>query len=502
MARELNRQLCRLPDFNVCCHLSHHHGAAMDTTLRQSLYRLMLIVTVGLMVARVANVEFLYEPSLFKAYPHRKWPDKAPAPWPTFGSNDRARWATVKAIVEEETFVIGHRNYIDPADPKKYVDTGIRFTDGYGSVDIVLNPETNDFYATKPPLLTMAVAAEYKVLRSIFGWQLNEQKWEVVIAVLLTFNVLPLAIALLLFSRLVERFGTTDWGRLFVYATACFGTFLTTFAITLNNHVPAACCVFFATYALLTPSRDGTDATSSLRFAIVGLFAGMAICLDLPSAAFAGLSGFLIVLRSRTGALIFTVALLVPIALQTAINLKVFGTWVPIYAKFGGPWYEFAGSHWEKLNQVPRPAGIDFIDEPKHVYAFHFLFGHHGLFSLSPVWLLVLAGWTMKFGVDQTSRLFHRLMPLLALVVIGFYVYKTNNYGGWTSGPRWLFWTTPLLLLGMIPFADRIAGSRTGRGIAFLFLSIAAFSATYTWGNPWRHPWIYQWCEYMGWVKY
>ena len=29
---------------------------------------------------------------------------------PTFGSNDRSRWATVRALVDEGTFVIGRRD--------------------------------------------------------------------------------------------------------------------------------------------------------------------------------------------------------------------------------------------------------------------------------------------------------------------------------------------------------------------------------------------------------
>ena len=43
-----------------------------------------------------------------------------------------------------------------------------------------------------------------------------------------------------LLARLVERFGTTDWGRIFVMAAAVFGTFLTTFAVTINNHLIGA----------------------------------------------------------------------------------------------------------------------------------------------------------------------------------------------------------------------------------------------------------------------
>src|SRR5262245_32965809 len=125
----------------------------MDATLRRSIYSIMLIAATGMMVARVANVEFLYEPSLYKAYPQRKWPDKAPEPWPTYSSNDRARWATVKALVEDHTFVVGQR-VPDTNDPRGYHDEGLVQTEGFKSVDYVLHPDRQEFFSTKPPLLT------------------------------------------------------------------------------------------------------------------------------------------------------------------------------------------------------------------------------------------------------------------------------------------------------------------------------------------------------------
>src|SRR5437879_5963602 len=91
----------------------------MDPSLRRSLYTLMLVAATGLMVGRIGNAELVYEPSLHtpkpkpdqpgKFYEARKWPEKVPPAWPTFSSNDRSRWATVKALVEQGTFVIGRR---------------------------------------------------------------------------------------------------------------------------------------------------------------------------------------------------------------------------------------------------------------------------------------------------------------------------------------------------------------------------------------------------------
>jgi hypothetical protein len=482
----------------------------MDPSLRRSLYTLMLVVATGMMVARVVNAEFVHEPSLYKANPSRKWPEKAPAPWPTFSSNDRSRWATVKALAEDETFVIGDR-VPDGSKPKGYHDEGVTFTDGFGSVDKVLHPDRLEFYSTKPPLLTKAAAMEYRLLRSLFGWRIDVEKWEVVVTILLTLNVIPLVIALWLLSRLLECYGTTDWGRLFVFAASCFGTFLPTFAITLNNHVPAACCVVFALHALLAPQcrTSVADITGlpwsplrdPIRLMQMGLFTGIAACMDFPAAALAAAIGLLVSLESWKWLVCFIPAFLVPIASQTIINYEAVDTWEPVYAKFGGPWYEYPGSHWAKRHD-PNPQGIDFIDEPKHVYAFNLLIGHHGLFSLTPLWLLAVVGMFLRFREPLAASRLHRLTPLVAAVVIGFYIVKTNNYGGWSSGPRWLFWLTPMFLLALLPAADRLAASRCGRAIAYICLGASAFSATYPWANPWRHPWIYQWCEYMDWVHY
>jgi len=479
----------------------------MDPSLRRSLYSLMLVATTGIMVARVVNVEFLFEPSLYKAYPTRNWPKDKVEPQPSFGSNDRARWATVRALVENGKFEIGER-IVDPAAAKGYRDEGILFSPGFGSVDVVLHPERQQYYSTKPPLLTVIAAGEYWVIYHFFHKEIATQRWETVVPILLLTNVLPLMLALWLLSRLLESYGKTDWGRLFVFAVACFATFLPTFANTLNNHVPASCCVMYATYLLLgwrsySPQSNvsQSSAVSPVRLVFVGLFAGMAASMDLPALAFAGFAAILILLQSWKGLIWFLPAFMLPLVTQTYINYLMIDTWQPIYAKFGTEWYEYAGSHWAKRH-LPNPKGIDFADEPKHVYAFHLLFGHHGLFSLTPVWLIALVGMGMTLSRDRLAKLFHLgIFPIL-LIVVGFYIFKSNNYGGWTSGPRWFFWLTPMFLLALVPSADWLASRKAGRGFAYLCLGASVFSATYPWANPWRHPWIYQMCEYMDWLKY
>jgi len=483
-----------------------------DASLRRFVYAILLVVTASISTARIIGVELVYEPSITV----RSWPKERPEKMPTFSSNDRSRWATIRALIENGTFVVGKRENL-PLDgaaavvgqagampPKTYRDVGIAFENGYGSVDYVMNPETKEFFSSKPPLFTVIAAGEYWLLNKAFGWTLtnSRDRWPIVCTILITFNVLPLIVFLLLLAKLLEEYGTTDWGRLFVYTAACFGTFLTTFSVTLNNHTPAACCTMFAVYPLLRGrSIDNNSPFTVGELLVSGFFAGLTLTFDLPAAAFTAVVGLIVLQKSQFRVLWFLIAAAIPIGALMATNYLAIGEIKPAYGKFGGPWYEYDGSHWLKEKLDPNVKGIDFIHEPKEIYALHMLVGHHGLFSLTPIWLFALIGMLFAPTVRELRRL-NVMTFIVTAVVIAFYVWQTNNYGGWTSGPRWQFWLTPLFLLAMIPVADFLGRSRAGRSWAYLFLAASVFSAVYPVWNPWRHPWIYQLCEYMGWLSY
>jgi hypothetical protein len=74
----------------------------------------------------------------------------------------------------------------------------------------------------------------------------------------------------------------------------------------------------------------------------------------------------------------------------------------------------------------------------------------------------------------------------LTLVVVVFYVLRTETYGGKTVGPRWLFWLVPLWLLTMLPEADRWASSRRLRGTALALLMVSIATASFALANPWQ----------------
>jgi len=167
-------------------------------------------------------------------------------------------------------------------------------------------------------------------------------------------------------------------------------------------------------------------------------------------------------------------------------------------------WYDYEGSYWQPKNL----RGIDVGEESPGRYAFNVLIGHHGLFSLTPLWLLSAAGcglWLARRGQGQMDRDFAVATLLITTVVLGFYLTRPQidrNYGGTTCCLRWLVWLTPVWLLTLLPALDRLSHSRLGRGLVLLLLVISVFSAHYAADNPWSHPWLFDYWTSIGWIKY
>jgi hypothetical protein len=299
---------------------------------------------------------------------------------------------------------------------------------------------------------------------------------------------------------------------MFVMASAAFGTFLTTFAVVINNHVPAAVCVLIALYCGVRIWLDGERRW--LYFALAGLFGALAVADELPALSFfAAVSAAL--LWKAPGK---TLAAYVPAALLVVAGFFI-TNWIahhslrPPYAHRsqtdkGDDWYSYKferggrviESYWQ------NPAGVDKGEHSRAVYALHVLVGHHGVFSLTPVWILSAVGlgvWLIRPG-DRRLRELALLVAAVSLVVLVFYLLrplKERNYGGLTCGLRWVFWLAPPWLVAMLPAADAAARRPWTRGLAWLMLVVSALSASYPTWNPWTHPWLYDLCQYIGWIS-
>jgi hypothetical protein len=416
---------------------------------------------------------------------------------PFLSANDRSRWMTVRALVEHGTYEIDQ----------------ILREPTWDTIDMVQHRNRDGelrMYSSKPPLLATLIAGEYWLIHRLTGATLRDHPFEIGRFMLFTINVLPLALMFVIVARLVERFGTTDWGRIFVMATATLGTFLNTFAVVLNNHLLAAVSAAIALYVFVRMAYDGER---RLRyFFVAGLAAAFTAANELPALALLGAVGLLLLWRAPRETLIA----FVPGVLVVAAGF--FGTnWIAheslrppyMHRSESDPednWYSYTYTvnGRERQSYWLDRQGIDRGEPTKTAYALHALVGHHGIFSLTPVWLLTVAGMLIWLrGGDWLRRELAALITALSLLCLVFYIglrpQEDRNYGGMTSGFRWMFWFAPLWLVVMVPAADRLGRSRAGMAIAALLLTLSALAASYPTWNPWTHPWIYNWLVWSGW---
>jgi hypothetical protein len=415
---------------------------------------------------------------------------------PFLSANDRSRWMTIRALVERGTYEID----------------AIVGQPTWDSIDMVQHRGRDNqlhLYSSKPPLLATLLAGEYWLINRFSGATLGDEPYTIGRVMLFTVNILPLILMYVLLAKLVERFGATDWGRIFVMAAATLGTMINTFAVVLNNHLIAAVSAAVTIYLLVRIECDGERRWR--YFFLAGLAAAFTAANELPASALLAFTGLILLWRAPRETL---VAFVPGVAIVAA---AFFGTnWIA-HARLSPPyafrsntdskenWYNYTytvngkevKSYW--LNRQ----GIDRGEPTKSAYALHTVVGHHGIFSLTPIWLLSVAGAFIWLGTPDRKRRELAVLVLSVSVIclvflIGMRPQEDRNYGGMTSGFRWAFWMVPLWLVMMIPAADRLARSTAGQALAAVLLSFSVLSVSYPTWNPWTHPWLYNWLTWCG----
>jgi hypothetical protein len=475
--------------------------------LRRGVYLLLIALAVGDITGRLwavnsvdtVRLEKHLNDAARKQAPPGAEPKLRSLQRPFLSGNDRSRWCTVRALVEHGTYaiddVVSQPNW-DTIDMVKH--------DGRGNP--APGPDEGHLYSSKPPLLPTLMAGEYWLLRRLTGKTLGSHPHELGRILLFTWNVIPFAVALLILARIAERYGTTDFGRVFVVAAAALGTLLSAYAVVFTNHWPAACAALVALDATL---RIVCEGERRLRwFFVAGLAAALMAACELPALSFCGLVGLLLLWRAPRATLLAALpgaALVVAAALGT--NYAAHGTVRPAYAErhVAGGWYDYQFRRGNRvIDSYWRPtvakSDVDRGEPSRAAYAFHVLVGHHGIFSLTPVWLLSLAGLAILLARrDPGPRAVAAAILACTIVCLAFYVTRPledRNYGGMATGFRWALWFAPLWLFAMLPAADGLAGSRFGRLVAAILLAVSVASASYPTWNPWTPSWLQAYQEY------
>lgn len=453
-------------------------------------------------------------------------------------ANDISRWCTVWSLVERGTYAIDDCPWQNRTQDKvKKVAPFQKAAAGKAPVE--------HYYSSKPPLLPTLIAGILYPVRRATGVPLDavverdrheryvqiadksvpggvrfekrkpedKVKWPVLVLYLkpmvVLLNVVPSAAFLVLFARLLDRRAENDWAYIFSLYAAALGTLLLVFDQTLNNHTVAAYAGFFAWYSFLKIWSEG--ARGSLTFASAGFWAAFCACNELPAALFGILLFLTLLVRfPRQTLLSFATAAALPCAAFLATQYAAFGQFRPVYEEFGTKSYQYEGSYWN------APLEMDYLNVPKvpatrtrgpifqeshPLYLFHMTLGHHGVFSLSPIFLLSAAGaFRGMLGRLRGMRAAAFLTTILTVALLAFYDWnpKARNYGGSTQGLRWLFWLIPFWLTFLPAGVARGQTSRLARFVSLAALFGSAFSVGYALHSPWSHPWILDFMEHAG----
>jgi hypothetical protein len=502
-------------------------GGDPNASLRWGVYLILIAISVGMMTGRLLSVNSInridlerhlvnrdlkkvetalkaqglageeYVDKLAKARERFEKEHKLQRPF--LSANDRSRWLAIRALVELGTYEID--SLLD--------------RDVWNTIDMVQHRGSDGelhLYSSKPPLLITLLAGEYWLIHKLTGMTLESHPYFVGRLMLFTVNVIPLGIMFLIIAQLAERFGKTDWGRIFVVAAACLGTMLPTFAVVLNNHIVAAVFMAITLASFVKIWCDGS--TRILDYAVCGFAAAFTAANELPALSmFALVAAALLIFRDRRSWLLgFLPAALIVAVAAFGTTYAAHGTLSPPYAHRSSTnpednWYQYkytvegveVESYWANRQ------GIDRGEESKLKYAWHCLLGHHGIFSLTPIWLLSFAG--MFVWWRQGNRSENQLalgIAIITVVCLTFYLglrpLEDRNYGGMTSGLRWMFWFAPLWLWAMLPVADQLGVCRKGQGLCLTLLGLSVLSASFPTWNPWTHPWIYEAMESFGYI--
>ena len=426
---------------------------------------------------------------------------------PFLSANDRSRWCTIRALVEPDMRV-------KDADGKTvwFAIDIVQNQPGWDTIDMIKHtiPPSDDnelgyLYSSKPTLLPVLMTVPYYLIYNASGGRISFENdtYFLVRTILVLINLIPVVFCWFLMGRLIERFGKNDWSKLFVMSFVCFGTFVSSFIITLNNHIPGICCVVISMYAA---SRIIFDGRRELRYYIIsGFFAAFLYACELPGLSYTVfLMLVLLKLTPRETLLGYLPMVLIVFAASDYTNYCAHQTHTPAYAN--KQWYNYKyergkekkESHWNN-----RKGTVDEGEKSRLTYVLHTTVGHHGIFSLTPVWFLSFAGLFCLLKQKNDKKLFYAALFILSLSVICyvFYMFRPQpdrNYGGMTCGLRWMFWFIPLWIVAMLPVTDRLACSRCGRILCTILLIASIMSVAYPIWNPWDHPWFSHFMRYIG----
>lgn len=382
------------------------------------------------------------------------------------GDVSLSRLATVERLVEAGTWA-----HVSPTDSTPFRPSVDRVKIG------------NSLYSSKPPLYPLLMAAEAKLIKSLTGWHFYEHRKSYIRLLTLLNQVLPYCFMLLCCFTWLAQWQIPATLRWLMLAGMGLGLLPYGYAVAINNHTLSALLIFIGYY--LVWQLWTSKVKSGGYFLLLGLIAGFVFAIELTAGLFSAMAMLFLLYADWKKWLLSVLGFAIPVALTMWVLYDISGSVIPFYMR--STLYHYAGSYWN------NPQGIDALREPLHVYMFHTLLGHHGLFSLSP--LLVFGVWGLGVGIKENSWHFRWGYVSIALGVLSMLLYvwlRTHNYSGVAIGLRWFLPFMPVLWWAALPFLQKY---RTSKAAMTLVCVSIFFAATSVLEAMWREFAVSGWVE-------
>jgi hypothetical protein len=309
-----------------------HSGSAFRT--RRWIKLTLLLLGGAMQLVRIFNVQ------------------SATGETPFLSANDRSRWCTVLSLTVNGSYVIDDvieiRSEIPPNRRTWYTIDMVQHRGSDGKLH---------FYSSKPPLLPTIYAGIYWCVRSVTGATLTNDPFFVARIILIIANWLPMLFLWWLLLGWADRFtrpvqsnvarsagvnfseaeGLLKFVALAVFAV--FGTFLSTFVVTLNNHLPAAISAAISLWAIekvfrCRQSQGSNESPRASWFVLAGLATSFTAANELPAAAWVAFVAVALAIVDLRKTLVFYVPALIPVTVAFfGTNYIAHGTWRPAYSQ-------------------------------------------------------------------------------------------------------------------------------------------------------------------------
>jgi hypothetical protein len=370
-------------------------------------------------------------------------------------ANDSSRLDQIESIVERRTLVIDGAPF---STVDKYQYQG-------------------RFYSDKPPLMALAASPLYAAIRTA-GLGLRTHKLACWLLTLALVGGLS-ALGLVAFRRVIlEAFPISPEWADFTTLVAGLGTTILPFSLVFNNHVVGGALIFFGFQPLLVPRRCGiADAVRS------GLLLSLAGAIDIACFLFVPVAALLFARESFRNGILQALSSVPLTVLYFLLNSWTSGSLRP--PQMNLPLWTYPGSDFTEatLSGLAHHTSIGGVA----VYAFHMLIGNRGLISHSPVLVASLGALPVVLAKGSPLARRSNLSWILAACAafIGFYIFRSNNYAGYSFGPRWYVTVMLLLCLPLAALEPALRSSPTWRraffGLVLLSVAVAIIGAASPW---------------------